>query len=99
MRLLYSASHFRATSDSGERNRIGRANRLLHWHEIITLKDLGFELYDLGLALMAQNLRRRFPTESEAEIQQRLLDWRLHRIDAPAGDAEGRVVPFPRPRR
>ena len=28
--------------------RIGRANRLLHWHEILTLKDLGFELYDLG---------------------------------------------------
>ena len=48
VRLLYSASHFRATSDSGERNRIGRANRLLHWHEILTLKDLGFELYDLG---------------------------------------------------
>ena len=48
VRLLYSASHFRARSDSGERNKIGRANRLLHWHEILTLKDLGFELYDLG---------------------------------------------------
>jgi len=48
VRLLYSASHFRASSDSGERNKIGRANRLLHWHEILTLKDLGFELYDLG---------------------------------------------------
>ena len=48
VRLLYSASHFRARSDSGERDKIGRANRLLHWHEIVTLKDLGFELYDLG---------------------------------------------------
>ena len=48
VRLLYSASHFRARSDSGERNKIGRANRLLHWHEIVTLKDLGFGLYDLG---------------------------------------------------
>jgi hypothetical protein len=48
VRLLYSASHFRALSDSGERNRVGRANRLLHWHEIVTLKDLGFRLYDLG---------------------------------------------------
>ena len=36
VRLLYSASHFRAMSDSGERNRVGRANRLLHWHEITT---------------------------------------------------------------
>ena len=48
VRLLYSASHFRALSDSGERNKIGRANRLLHWYEILTLKDLGFKLYDLG---------------------------------------------------
>jgi lipid II:glycine glycyltransferase (peptidoglycan interpeptide bridge formation enzyme) len=35
-------------SDSSERNRIGRANRLLHWYEILTLKSLGFRLYDLG---------------------------------------------------
>jgi hypothetical protein len=48
VRLLYSASHFRGMSDSGDRNKIGRANRLLHWHEIRTLKDLGFRLYDLG---------------------------------------------------
>jgi hypothetical protein len=48
VRLLYSASHFRASSDSGERNKIGRANRLLHWHEILTLKAVGFRLYDLG---------------------------------------------------
>lgn len=48
VRLLYSASHFRAMADSGERNRVGRANRLLHWYEILTLKNLGFALYDLG---------------------------------------------------
>ena len=48
VRLLYSASHFRASSDSGERNAIGRANRLLHWHEILTLKELGIELDHLG---------------------------------------------------
>ena len=48
VRLLYSASHYRAMSDSGERNKIGRANRLLHWYEILTLKNLGFKLYDLG---------------------------------------------------
>jgi hypothetical protein len=57
-----------------------------------------FELYDLGLAIMRQNLRRRHPADSEAMIEQRLLDWRLHRPDAPDGDAEGTVVPFPRPR-
>lgn len=48
LRLLYSASHYRAAADSSERNLIGRANRLLHWHEISTFKDLGFKDYDLG---------------------------------------------------
>lgn len=48
LRLLYSASHFRATEDTEERNRIGRANRFLHWHEIEQTKKLGFEQYDLG---------------------------------------------------
>lgn len=48
VRLLYSASHYRAMNDSGERNKIGMANRLLHWYEILTLKNLGFKLYDLG---------------------------------------------------
>jgi hypothetical protein len=57
-----------------------------------------FDLYDFGLAMMRQNLRRAFVTESEAAIDQRLLDWRLRRSDAPVGDADGRVVAFPRPR-
>ena len=57
-----------------------------------------FELYDAGLAMMRQNLRRQFPAESDAAITRRLLDWRMRRTDAPDGDAEGRVVPFPRPR-
>lgn len=48
VRLLYSASHFRGTQDTTERNKVGRANRLLHWYEILTLKNLGFTLYDLG---------------------------------------------------
>jgi hypothetical protein len=48
VRLLHSASHFRGINDSGERNKIGRANRLLHWFEILSLKSDGFLLYDLG---------------------------------------------------
>lgn len=48
VRLLYSASHFRACSSSEERNAIGRANRLLHWHEIETLSRAGYSTYDLG---------------------------------------------------
>lgn len=47
-RLLYSASQFRSLDDSSDRNKIGRANRLLHWYEILTLKQMGYRLYDLG---------------------------------------------------
>jgi len=48
IRLLYSASHFRSTSDTEERNRIGRANRLLHWHLMHTSQSYGYRFYDLG---------------------------------------------------
>lgn len=48
IRLLYSASHFRKTTDTEERNLIGRANRLLHWSTIQHAKDSGFTRYDLG---------------------------------------------------
>lgn len=48
VRLLYSASHFRGAADTEERNRIGRANRLLHWFDIETAKHNGFNRYDLG---------------------------------------------------
>jgi hypothetical protein len=48
MRLLYSASHFRSSADTEERNRIGRANRFLHWHEMCTARTSGYRYYDLG---------------------------------------------------
>ncbi len=47
-RLLYSASLYRNIDDSGFRNLIGRANRLLHWREILHFRDLGLKWYDLG---------------------------------------------------
>jgi hypothetical protein len=48
IRLLYSGSLFRSTQDTEERNRIGRANRLLHWHAMHTARSCGFRHYDLG---------------------------------------------------
>ncbi len=45
-----------------------------------------------------QSLRRAFTGESDAEIDDRLRQWRLRREDAPDGDCDGRLVPFPRPR-
>jgi hypothetical protein len=34
-----------------------------------------FELYEFAEKVMRQNLHRRFPQESEAEIESRLVSW------------------------
>ncbi len=46
-RMLYSASLFR-DSDAEERAAIGRANRLLHWRDMLAFKAAGFRTYDWG---------------------------------------------------
>jgi hypothetical protein len=46
--LLYSASLFREVAESADRNMIGRANRYLHWHDILWCKAAGYRAYDLG---------------------------------------------------
>jgi hypothetical protein len=48
VRLLHSASQFRGTDDSGFRNMVGRANRLLHWKDMQHFKQAGVRAYDLG---------------------------------------------------
>ena len=45
---LYSASLFRSTDDSERRARIGRANRALHYLNMLSFKDRGITTYDLG---------------------------------------------------
>jgi hypothetical protein len=47
-RLLKSASRFRDEHDAATRNAIGRANRLLHWADILAFKEAGSTVYDLG---------------------------------------------------
>ena len=47
-RLLYSSSLYRGIKDSSKRNLIGRANRLLHWKEIIHYKNASCIIYDFG---------------------------------------------------
>jgi len=46
--LLYSASHFRHQDDNDARAAIGRANRLLHWNDILGCKAAGLKVYDFG---------------------------------------------------
>lgn len=47
-RLLYSASLFRLEAENEEKSTIGRANRLLHFMDMIYFKKCGFNEYDLG---------------------------------------------------
>jgi len=46
--LLHSASLFRNEGESQKRSMIGRANRLLHYQDMLRLKERGAELYDFG---------------------------------------------------
>ena len=48
VRMLHSASHFRASEDSNHRNAVGRANRFLHYATMLHFKQLGFNQYDFG---------------------------------------------------
>jgi Rv0078B-related antitoxin len=50
------------------------------------------DLFETGLELMRQNLRREHPDASEDEIDGRLQDWLHHRPGAEAGDCAGRPV-------
>jgi hypothetical protein len=45
--LLYSASHFR-DRPSGDRAALGRANRWLHWRDMLSLRKAGALHYDWG---------------------------------------------------
>jgi hypothetical protein len=47
-RLLQSASHFRASDDTGFQALIGRANRWLHWQDMLGFCAAGYTLYDWG---------------------------------------------------
>jgi hypothetical protein len=46
VRLLYSATN--VTNSSLDHALIGRANRLLHYNDMILFKNEGFKIYDLG---------------------------------------------------
>lgn len=56
-----------------------------------------FELFDAGVRMMRQNLKRRHPDADEAAIEEMLRAWLRERPGAEHGDAEGRPVAWPRP--
>ncbi len=47
VRLIRSASLFRE-SEHAQRQKIGRANRLLHFHDMLVFREKGLRSYDLG---------------------------------------------------
>jgi lipid II:glycine glycyltransferase (peptidoglycan interpeptide bridge formation enzyme) len=47
-RLHQSSSLFRNSEDAEYRNMVGRANRLLHWEDMLYFKQLGIKYYDFG---------------------------------------------------
>jgi hypothetical protein len=51
-----------------------------------------FDLFDLGVRIMRQNLRRLHPEATEDEIDRRLGEWVQHRPGADGGDAVGPSV-------
>jgi Rv0078B-related antitoxin len=52
------------------------------------------DLFETGLAMMRQNLRREYPEATEQELGVRLRGWLHHRPGAEFGDCPGRIVDF-----
>ena len=65
--LMYSASLFRRYEDSSVRNMVGRANRFLHWHDMLWCRNAGYAFYDLGGINLA----------GEDEETRRVTDFKL----------------------
>lgn len=88
-RLSHSASLFRLEADSKERSRMGRANRLLHWDDMLRFRELGVTTYDLGgwytenrdEALLKINL---FKEEFGGTVSK---EWDAYRPTSPRGRA------------
>ena len=50
------------------------------------------DLFDAGLDLMRQNLRRSHPAASDEQIQMLLQQWLLERPGSESGDCPGRAI-------
>ena len=57
---------------------------------------IAMDLFQTGVDLMRQNLRREDPDATEEQIEERLRSWLRHRPGAEFGDCEGRPVEWPR---
>jgi hypothetical protein len=58
-----------------------------------------FDLFDAGVALKREQLRRERPDLGPEELERRLVAWLRTRPGAEHGDAEGRALSWPLPGR
>jgi hypothetical protein len=57
---------------------------------------LAFEMFETGLSMMRQKIRRSDPTASDEVVEKRLVAWLRTRPGAEAGDAPGTPRSLPR---
>jgi len=55
---------------------------------------VALDLFDTGVELKRQNLRRQYPEETGDQIEARVLVWLRTRPGAEHGDGVGRPCPF-----
>ncbi len=60
---------------------------------------IAMDLFQAGVEMKRQNLKREDPHATEEQIEERLLAWLRHRPGAEFGDCEGRPGAWPRRRR
>jgi hypothetical protein len=53
---------------------------------------IALDLFESGVAMMRETLKREHPTESDAQIEERLRKWLRHRTGAEDGDCVGRRI-------
>jgi hypothetical protein len=54
--------------------------------------EIALELFESGVAMMRETLKREHPSESESQIDERLRRWIRHRPGAEDGDCVGRKI-------
>ena len=66
--------------------------------EVLTRFRTALELYELGVGMMLENLKRAYPSASEQEIERHLCGWLTERPGAELGDGVGLRVLARQPR-
>lgn len=61
-----------------------------HISTVQTRFRVALDLHDVGVRIMRQNIRRRFPDASEDDVTERLKAWLRERPGAEHGDGVGR---------